>query len=166
MGECEQDFDDSTEPTLDPGPGNEEAWQWFLEQFAQCGVVSEAADSANIHRSTVYVWTKASARCAREFAEARARADDVLRTAAKRRAVDGVLEPVFFQGKVCGYVRKFSDTMLARLLAAHCEEHKDESTIKLMGDKEQPVTFDVTALSSEQIAKLLELEKQLAELLG
>ena len=35
-----------------------------------------------------------------------------------RRAVDGVDRPVFFQGKIVGYTKEYSDTLLKFLLEA------------------------------------------------
>lgn len=52
---------------------------------------------------------------------------------ADRRAVDGVLEEVYHKGEICGYVRKYSDQMLALQLKAgnpdkYAERSKVEST--------------------------------------
>lgn len=59
----------------------------------------------------------------RAFAEAMTRAkeeaDDRLETEALRRAVEGVDEPVFHKGKVCGKVRRYSDGLLQALLRAN-----------------------------------------------
>lgn len=57
----------------------------------------------------------------KEFAEAVIEAQvyfrqAVLEKAALTRAVDGWLEPVFYQGDEVGYVRKFSDSLLGKLL--------------------------------------------------
>jgi len=43
---------------------------------------------------------------------------DTLEEEAMRRAVDGVLEPVWFQGMEAGHVRKYSDALLQTLLKA------------------------------------------------
>lgn len=49
-------------------------------------------------------------------------ATDALEAEARRRAVDGVPEPVFHQGKKCGTVKKYSDRMLEILLKGHRPE--------------------------------------------
>jgi len=41
---------------------------------------------------------------------------DDIEHALRKRAVDGVERPVFYQGKVCGYVREYSDTAAIFLL--------------------------------------------------
>ena len=48
---------------------------------------------------------------------------DMLEEEARRRAVDGVVEPVFFNGEQVGSVRKYSDTLLVTLLKA-CKPKK------------------------------------------
>ena len=106
---------------------------------------------------TLYRWREQSARCREEWEAAEEEAADVLRKEARRRAVDGVSEPVFFQGKICGYVQKFSDTLLGRLLVAHCEEHKQESTVNLQGSKGAPLVVEhtVPADNARDVAEII-----------
>jgi len=44
---------------------------------------------------------------------------DMLEEEARRRAVDGVDRPVFFQGEQCGVIREYSDQLLITLLKAN-----------------------------------------------
>ena len=41
---------------------------------------------------------------------------DALEAEARRRAVEGVRKPVFYQGVICGWVGEYSDTLLIFLL--------------------------------------------------
>jgi hypothetical protein len=43
------------------------------------------------------------------------------------RAINGWLEPVFYQGDEVGYVRKFSDRLLEMQAKRHCPEYRDRS---------------------------------------
>jgi hypothetical protein len=43
---------------------------------------------------------------------------DLLEDEALRRAEDGVAEPRFYEGRLCGHVQKYSDTLLIFLLKA------------------------------------------------
>lgn len=95
--------------------------------------MTHAAMAAGVGRTTIFTWRRQSARCQSEYDDAEEQGNDVLRTEARRRGVEGVSEPVFYQGEICGYIQRYSDSLLARLLQAHCTEHKDESTIKLTG---------------------------------
>jgi hypothetical protein len=55
---------------------------------------------------------------AASMADALKEGADRLEDEALRRAKDGVDEPRFYQGEVCGYVRKYSDTLAILLLKA------------------------------------------------
>jgi hypothetical protein len=51
---------------------------------------------------------------------------DHIRGEAKRRAIDGWEEPLFWKGQPTGHtIRKKSDRMLELLLKAHCPEFRD-----------------------------------------
>jgi len=53
---------------------------------------------------------------------------------ARRRAVEGVEEPVFYQGDECGAIRKYSDTLLIFLLKAHKpEKYKERISQEITG---------------------------------
>ena len=94
----------------------------FLNVFKRTGNVSYAAHEAGIHRTTHHkIWMK-DPEYAAQFASAREEAVDVLEHEALRRAVQGVEEPVFYQGEVCGHVRKHSDTLLIFLLKGNRPE--------------------------------------------
>lgn len=53
-----------------------------------------------------------------------------LEAEARRRAMDGVDEPVYHKGEVVGHVRKYSDTLLIFLLKAH-RPHKYRDNYKI-----------------------------------
>lgn len=84
----------------------------FLEAFATTGIIGAAAEAAGIHRSTHYDWLDTDPDYATEFHHAELAAAEALETEARRRAVDGVDEPVFYEGQVVGTKRRYSDTLL------------------------------------------------------
>lgn len=91
----------------------------FVEAFAEIGVVSYAADVAGIHRTTHWGWLKADSEYAEAFKAAEQHAIDALEVEARRRAVEGVEEPVgWHKGTAGGTVTKYSDTLLIFLLKA------------------------------------------------
>ena len=51
--------------------------------------------------------------------EAREFGYDMVEEEARRRAVDGVLEPVFYKGEEIGNIRRYSDQLLSQLLKAY-----------------------------------------------
>lgn len=94
----------------------------FLTCLAETGNVSEAARKARIARSHAYQIRRQDSDFARAWDEALDTAIDLLEAEARSRAVDGVEQPRFHQGKVCGTVRKYSDSLLMFLLRAHRPE--------------------------------------------
>ncbi len=89
----------------------------FLSEFARCGNVRRAAVAAAVGRRTVYRWLE-QPRFKTLYDDAHDEALDILEEEARRRAVEGVLEPVVSGGKIIGRVRKYSDNLLITLLKA------------------------------------------------
>jgi hypothetical protein len=54
----------------------------------------------------------------------------MLEDEAKRRAHDGIDEPVFYQGEKCGVVRKYSDNLLIFMLKARRREKFSERSVR------------------------------------
>jgi hypothetical protein len=91
----------------------------FIEQLRRCGNVSEAARLIGVPRPTVYDQRERDEEFASAWTDAIAEAMDGLEAEARRRAVDGYEQEVFYGGKRCGTVRKYSDGLLTFLLRAH-----------------------------------------------
>ncbi len=53
---------------------------------------------------------------------------DVLEQEARRRAVEGVSEPVYYMGAEVGSVQKYSDTLMCLLLKGHKPQKYRERT--------------------------------------
>lgn len=51
-----------------------------------------------------------------------------------KRAFDGYLEPVFYEGEVCGHKRKYSDTMALARLKRIDPAYRDSNQTALIGD--------------------------------
>lgn len=52
-------------------------------------------------------------------------AGDLIEAEVYRRAVHGVMEPVYFKGKISGYILKYSDRLAELLLKRHRPEYRD-----------------------------------------
>lgn len=88
----------------------------FLAALAECGILTQAAELAGIDRVTV--WRRRQDD--EEFSAACDRAIDMaadkLEAEARRRAVEGVEEPVYQGGQLVGTKTVYSDSLLALLL--------------------------------------------------
>ncbi|GGF22657.1 phage terminase small subunit [Aliidongia dinghuensis] len=97
----------------------------FLTLLAETGNVSAAARGAGVSRSGAYAQRLADEDFAVAWTEAQAQAVDALELEARRRAVEGVEQPVLYAGKpVHGAggepvtIRHYSDRLLELLLKA------------------------------------------------
>lgn len=93
----------------------------FLFAYIQHGSIISAARESEFDRSRHYEWmrTRLYAEC---FASARKHILGALETEAERRAMDGVIEPVFGKDGLLGKRRRYSDSLLVKLLEANGPE--------------------------------------------
>ena len=106
----------------------------FLAGLADCSNVTRAAETAGVNRVSMYQLRAKDKKFAKQWDESAAIGAARLEDEARRRAVEGWEEPVFYQGGQCATVRKFSDTLLICLLKAHhpekyADRNKTEGTL-------------------------------------
>lgn len=127
----------------------------FLEAYRTCGNISFAASQVGIHRKQHYRWTQADPEYAAAWREAQEDAADHLEKEAWRRAVEGVPEPVYQQGRQVGEVRRFSDHLLMFLLkGVRPEKFRDTFKAELKVDNERAADPELDNLSDEDIQTL------------
>lgn len=88
----------------------------FLAAYAQTANITKAAEAARIDRALHYRWLDRFPKYQKAFQDAERQAGDFIESEAVRRATEGVLEPVFYQGEKCGAVRRYSDGVMLTLL--------------------------------------------------
>ncbi len=109
--------------------------------------ISDACKIADIGRQRVYEWREDDSDFAAEWDDALEQGTDVMADEAKRPAVNGVDEPVFYQGKEVAKVKKYSDTLLMFLLKGRRPE-KFKERVAHGGDADAPpIRHDHSALS-------------------
>jgi hypothetical protein len=91
----------------------------FLESLRDTCNVRAACEAAGISPQTVYRARMRSPEFARGWDEAIEEGIQLLEFEARRRALHGTMRPVFHEGKVCGHVQEYSDTLMLALLKAH-----------------------------------------------
>ena len=106
----------------------------FLTCLAETGNVSAAARNAAVSRSGAYGLRLTDETFATAWAEAQAQAVDALEMEARRRAVEGVEQPVLYAGKPVRdeggdpvTVRHYSDRLLELLLKARRSDSEKPS---------------------------------------
>lgn len=90
----------------------EEARKKFLATLMEGWSPLRAAQVAGHPRTTFYNLREDNEQFKIAWDAAIEAGSDLLEDTAKKRSIDGWLEPVFYQGEQCGTVRKFSDTLL------------------------------------------------------
>ena len=137
------------------------SWQGgFLEALRNSGNVRAAATVVGIERSTAYRARKRSVRFARQWDEALEDAADVLLAEARRRALKGIEEPVFYGGKLVGTRHRYSDALLMFLInRAHPQKKAESGSETVIGADplQSGGSFNYAALSDEEVAALEEL---------
>lgn len=103
----------------------------FLAAIAETGNLTIAARAVGIDRRRHYDWLANDREYEDEFREAMETAADLLEAEARRRAVEGVAEPVFYQGKPVGAVRRFDSTLLIFMLKGiRPEKYRERSDVR------------------------------------
>src|SRR6267142_3657277 len=95
----------------------------FIENLRLTGGnISKACEASNVSRPTAYTYRNTVPMFREAWDEALEASIEQLEQEARRRALEGVNEPVFYKGDVCGVIRKYSDTLAIFLLQAHRPE--------------------------------------------
>ena len=155
----------------------------FFQTLAQRGSVAAACKAARTTRQTVNKLFESDADFRERWADAIKDFGDSLKDAAYHRAVEGVFEPKYHEGQECfSYerdeagrviydegvprirkyedgtpvllgVRRYSDSLLLKMLASNCPEYKDTSRLELGNvPGESFATNDPTLAGARKIA--------------
>lgn len=127
----------------------------FCAALAETGIVGKACKAVEISRRTAYNWREEHPEFAKAWDSALKIGVSALEDEAHRRAFEGIEEPVFHQGEVCGTVRKYSDTLAIFLLKAHApEKYRENTRMELTGADGGPVRISDTERAA-RIAAIL-----------
>jgi hypothetical protein len=88
----------------------------FLKAYVDTLNVERAAEVAKVDRSSHYRWLLRDEKYAAAFERRKQHAGQYLEAEAITRAGEGWLEPVYYQGEVCGQVRRFDSGLMQFLL--------------------------------------------------
>lgn len=122
-----------------------EARAAFLKALAECGNATDACLAAGIGRRSAYDWKDDDEAFAADWEEALEEGTDALEREARRRAVEGVDEPVFYQGQQVATVKRKADALLVLLLKAN-RPHTFRERMELSGDPARPLNAKVALI--------------------
>lgn len=106
--------------------------QVAIQALAETGNITAAAKRAGVDRNSIYRWQKNDALFADAMEQALEISTDLLELEARRRATEGVREPVFYKGDIVGHIHKPSDRLMELLLKAHRpDKYSDKQHIDL-----------------------------------
>jgi len=133
----------------------------FLAALMIYGNVTKAANETGIDRQRWYEWRSGDVDFAKAWNEAAQIGVEALEDEARRRAFDGVDQPIYHLGNKIDTVKKYSDTLLIFLLKAHRPEKYRERQ-EISGPNGGPIlTENLTDLDADErarrIASVLEL---------
>ena len=124
----------------------------FIKHLKQTCNVTASVRVAGGSRKAIYNTRDRDKEFAEEWDSTVAEATDMLEAEARRRAVDGFEEPVYYQGAVVGAVRKYRDRMLELLLKGHApEKYKDR--VQHSSDVKVNVTEQALLEARQRVAK-------------
>lgn len=108
---------------------DETAQEIFLATYATCGNLCASADAAGVAPGTVTRHRDLHDDFRELYNTAYDRFRAGLQAEGLRRALDGVIEPVYQQGRRVGFKRVYSDQLLTLYLKAHNPEFRDKLSI-------------------------------------
>lgn len=134
----------------------------FLAAYATCGSVTGAARAVGCDRAAHYAWMHNDPSYPERYRQAHEESCESLEIEARRRAVDGVLEPQFYKGEMCRGsngdpvgIQKYSDTLLIFLMkGAMPDKYKENWKGEISGPNNGPVRIDLSKLTDEQLEQL------------
>ena len=117
----------------------------FLDILAQGLSVTNAAEAIVASRERLYELRRANPDLAAAWDAAIEAGTDKLEDEARRRALEGVSEPVFWKGEQVALVRKYSDLLLIFLLKARRpDKYRERSETRIGNLDGGPITFTIT----------------------
>ena len=126
--------------------------------LSEYGNVTRAAEESELSRPYLYQVRGEDEFFSAEWEKAAKVGAARLEDEARRRAVEGWEEPVWYQGDQCGTVRKYSDTLLICLLKAHHPEKytdRTEQKTTLTGDVSLSHTHELSPETVSALAWIL-----------
>ena len=157
-----------------PGPkfvGARKRMNDFLRLVAEGYPIVVARKKLGINDTTVRNWRRDLTEFDAAYRDAKAMADALFETEARRRALKGVPEDVYHKGVVVGRIQRYSDGLLSKLLDARMPEKYDSRIRAEKWARRQdrrreatatPVTLTLDAEARRALEQLEAMQRALA----
>lgn len=106
----------------------------YLRYLSQTAHVTRSAKAAKVHRMTVLRWRERSPLFVEQEQRCLKAGTILLEEEIRRRAFEGVLEPVFYKGEHVGNVRKYSDSLAALYIRKFDHGYRDTVNVNVGAD--------------------------------
>ena len=116
----------------------------FIKDLKNHGRVDLACKAASAARGWVYAWRDKDIDFNDAWVHSKAIGKEILKDEAHRRAYEGVAEPRFHQGEICGHVQKYSDTLLMFLIKQSDPSYREHFQIEHGTASGRPFLFQMT----------------------
>jgi hypothetical protein len=124
----------------------------FIAKLRLSGIPSVAARAVGRGEVVFQKERKTNAAFSDAWDWALREAADLLKLEARRRAVDGIDKPIFYQGDECAVIKEYSDTLLVALLKADHPDFKQDDDDATSGRNSTPVVINVSPIPKGQYA--------------
>lgn len=120
----------------------QERMKQFLQAYVETCNIMCAARLAKINPCTHYEWLRTSPKYKAAFEKYREKAGWYIEASAIDRAVEGWLEPVYYQGSQCGSVRRYDGGLTQFLLRGLMPEKYGQKT-EITGPAGTPMQAEI-----------------------
>lgn len=103
----------------------------FLVALAPHGLIASAAKAVKVTSAQVQAYREYNKEFGEHVKEVLEESKDALEKEAFRRAVEGVEEDVYYKGEIVGTVRRYSDSLLSKMLEAKRKEEYGTTKVQV-----------------------------------
>ncbi len=130
----------------------------FLAALRTCGNVFRAAKMVGIHEDMPYHWRRNDEQFAVAMEKAREEGEEVLAyqllDEARRRGLEGIEEPHFYQGRMVGHIRRYSDNLLMFKIKGLMPQFRDNfPAVNILGQGPTSVTIELDPGSASSLPR-------------
>jgi len=128
----------------------------FLDELAVLPNVSRACRISGLDRVHAYRTRAKNAKFTKDWDDAFEIGLHALEDEIARRAAEGIEEPVFYKGQVCGTINRKSDALLMfAAKAAYPKKYRDQQSVEHTGPDGGPLQLEVSSSLDAKLAEIL-----------